>query len=134
VDPAFEVGASPKLIYPGMAGAHNWQPMSFSPATGLVYIPAIEVPMVFIDITNRPAREIPGTFSLMAIPPEGYQPEALANLLGPLPPLEELTRGIAAPVASRGVLRAFDPVTGRIVWEQPGGNPWDGGALSTAGC
>ena len=29
----------PKLIYPGPAGGHNWQPMAFSPSTGLVYIP-----------------------------------------------------------------------------------------------
>src|SRR6185295_3848940 len=27
------------LVYPWVAGAHNWQPMSFSPRTGLVYIP-----------------------------------------------------------------------------------------------
>ena len=27
-------------LSPGPPGAHNWQPMSFSPLTGLVYIPA----------------------------------------------------------------------------------------------
>ena len=27
------------LMYPGTLGAHNWQPMSYSPKTGLVYIP-----------------------------------------------------------------------------------------------
>ena len=27
-------------ITPGPGGAHNWSPMSFNPATGLVYIPA----------------------------------------------------------------------------------------------
>lgn len=29
-------------LFPGPGGAHNWQPMSFNPATGLVYIPAVE--------------------------------------------------------------------------------------------
>ena len=30
----------PFVSVPGAAGAHNWQPMAFSPQTGLVYIPA----------------------------------------------------------------------------------------------
>lgn len=132
-NPAVEVDASPKLIFPGMAGAHNWQPMSYSPVTGLVYIPVINVPMIYIDISKRPAQEIPGTFDLMAMPPEAYDPPALAKLLGPLPPLEQLTRNVPVPASSHGVLKAFDPVTGRTAWEQPAGNPWDGGVLSTAG-
>jgi len=32
---------------PGPYGAHNWHPMSFNPQTGLVYIPAQNVPMNF---------------------------------------------------------------------------------------
>src|ERR1700734_3497783 len=32
----------PILLSPGPLGAHNWQPMSFSPLTGLVYIPGQE--------------------------------------------------------------------------------------------
>src|SRR6267143_360524 len=31
--------AGETLMWPGPAGAHNWQPMSFYPNTGLVYIP-----------------------------------------------------------------------------------------------
>ena len=30
------------MVAPGPLGAHNWYPMSFSPRTGLVYIPALE--------------------------------------------------------------------------------------------
>src|SRR5687767_7950288 len=30
----------PEMIRPGPLGGHNWQPMSFNPKTGLVYIPA----------------------------------------------------------------------------------------------
>src|SRR5260370_10222519 len=29
---------------PGPYGAHNWHPMSFNPSTGLVYLPALNVP------------------------------------------------------------------------------------------
>src|SRR5262244_3861268 len=32
-------GGEPAPIVPGPLGAHNWQPMSYSPLTGLVYIP-----------------------------------------------------------------------------------------------
>src|SRR6185503_13094250 len=31
------------LVKPTAFGGHNWQPMSFSPKTGLVYIPAQEI-------------------------------------------------------------------------------------------
>jgi len=31
------------VIYPGFLGAHNWQPMSYNPGTGLVYIPYQEM-------------------------------------------------------------------------------------------
>jgi len=32
----------PLRVQPGAIGGHNWQPMSFSPSTGLVYLPAID--------------------------------------------------------------------------------------------
>ncbi len=32
----------PAMVAPGPVGAHNWYPMSYSPLTGLVYIPALE--------------------------------------------------------------------------------------------
>ena len=37
------------LMWPGSIGGHNWLPMSFSPKTGLVYIPVIELPGYFTD-------------------------------------------------------------------------------------
>ena len=36
-------------IWPGGAGGHNWQPMSFNPKTRLAYIPAIEMPGYYND-------------------------------------------------------------------------------------
>jgi PQQ-dependent dehydrogenase (methanol/ethanol family) len=39
-DPAARYEKSLALVKPGPLGGHNWQPMSFSPQTGLVYIPA----------------------------------------------------------------------------------------------
>ena len=40
VNPEAHYGADTIPITPGPGGAHNWSPMSFNPATGLVYIPS----------------------------------------------------------------------------------------------
>jgi len=45
-DPKARYAEAPALVVPAPMGAHNWHPMSFSPKTGLVYIPAQEVPLV----------------------------------------------------------------------------------------
>src|SRR4029079_10921292 len=37
--PLARYGAEGAVIAPGPFGAHNWQPMSWNPNTGLVYIP-----------------------------------------------------------------------------------------------
>lgn len=37
------------LMWPGGFGAHSWLPMSYSPKTGLVYIPVIELPGYYND-------------------------------------------------------------------------------------
>jgi quinohemoprotein ethanol dehydrogenase len=43
----FENGDS--LMWPGGFGAHTWLPMSYSPITGLVYIPIIELPGFYTE-------------------------------------------------------------------------------------
>ena len=123
----------PKLIYPAATGAHGWQPMSYSAKTGLVYIPVIDAPMVYVNTEHRPAGLIEGNFDLAFFFPEDYDPKGLAGLLGPLPSLELLTHGAKEAQHSRGVLRATDPVTGKVAWERETSSPWDGGVLSTAG-
>src|SRR5690606_31140211 len=35
-------------IFPGPAGAHNWQPMAYSPITKLVYIPLMESSYIYL--------------------------------------------------------------------------------------
>ncbi len=39
---ALRKDGAPSVQIPGPIGAHNWQPMSFDPETGLVYIPVID--------------------------------------------------------------------------------------------
>ena len=42
----------PKLVAPFPGGGHNWQPMSYNPVTGLVYIPEHTVPVVYEELKN----------------------------------------------------------------------------------
>jgi quinohemoprotein ethanol dehydrogenase len=132
-NPAADYGRRPALVFPAMTGAHSWQPMSFSMATGLAYIPVIEAPMVYINTTRRPAGLMEGNFNVAGILAQDYDPQGLASLFGVLPPLKELSRNTPLQGPARGVLRAFEPISGRVVWEQAGGSIWDGGVLSTAG-
>ena len=53
----------PRLVFPGTAGGHNWQPMAFNPQTKLVYIPAIELGAVFW-MPPRPFTYQPGAANL----------------------------------------------------------------------
>lgn len=131
--PAADYSDSPKLIFPSQAGAHNWQPMSYHPGTGLVYIPVIDAPMVYIDTSKRPAGLIEGMFTVPGVPAEMYDPQAMKPLFGQLPSIESLTAGVSAPPRSRGELRAWDPLRQRVAWAQPGFSMWDGGVMSTAG-
>ncbi len=122
---------SPKLVFPGTQGAHNWQPMAYSPSSGLVYVPTMDAPMVYIDTAQRPAALIEGNFTVAGVWPEQYSPADMTRLFGSLTPLDMLA-GKTAP-RSLGILRAIDPKNGKIIWEQAGRDMWDGGVLSTAG-
>lgn len=103
---------------PGAGGGHNWQPMSFSPATGLVYIPAQELPYPYLL-----DRE--------------FEPRALATNMGidqAATSLPDDPKAQEQTLASlKGYLSAWDPVTQREVWRVTLKGPWNGGALSTAG-
>ncbi|MEL7028171.1 MAG: PQQ-dependent dehydrogenase, methanol/ethanol family [Pseudomonadota bacterium] len=126
----------PRLVFPGMQGAHNWHPMAFNPKTGLVYIPAIEAGMVFINTRDRPAGLIEGMFYAAGLFAEDYDPEGLAPLFGDLPEMSELMKiaGVETPPTSYNVLRAWDPVARRIVWDQVYPDTfWDGGVMTTGG-
>ena len=114
---------APHLTYPSGIGAHAWQPMSYSPLTGLVYIPAMHVPLSYGDDANY-KRNIGrwNTGVSFLAPPEGSVPGAT--------PLE---RRAALAAANKGMLVAWDPVKQVARWtiEQPW--PWNGGTLATAG-
>ena len=106
------------LVLPSPYGAHNWQPMSFSPRTGLVYLPVQEIPFVFKH--DAAYRHHPGLWNV------GVQIEAASLPEDP---------AIAAQVLKvvQGRLVAWDPVAQKEAWRVDLQAPFNGGTLSTAG-
>ncbi|HEX3596728.1 MAG TPA: PQQ-binding-like beta-propeller repeat protein, partial [Polyangiaceae bacterium] len=108
----------PWLALPGPYGAHNWQPMSFSQQTGLVYIPALDTGFAYIDNPK-------------------FQPYALGYNTGvdmaaaSMPQDPVVKSQVVASV--HGYLKAWDPVAKKEVWHVTHEGPWNGGVLSTAG-
>jgi len=102
---------------PGPFGAHNWHPMSFNPMTGLVYLPAQNVPINMADDKNW------GFNSNKPGQPHGGIGWNLAVNLGPPTPADK----------PFGRLVAWDPVAKKEAWRVEHVSPWNGGTLTTAG-
>jgi quinohemoprotein ethanol dehydrogenase len=112
------VGKTPALQLPGPLGAHNWHPMSYSPDTGLVYIPAQEAPHVYANQSDY--KRTNGFWNT------GTELSAAA-----LPTDKATFKALKAMV--KGRLLAWDPVTQKPAWSFEHGGPWNGGVLSTSG-
>ena len=133
-NPAADYYRNPALVWPSAYGAHSWQPMSYDPLTGLVYIPALETPNVMVEVSHRPVKRVDGWFTVPGIMPGDYQPKETLGLYGPLPPLPTLQRATPrGPITPQGKLLAWDPIKERVVWESVSASIWDGGVTSTGG-
>jgi PQQ-dependent dehydrogenase (methanol/ethanol family) len=108
----------PWIALPGPSGAHNWQPMAYSPVTHLVYIPSIQAAFVMIAQRNFQHRSVGWNtgvdFNAGSLPED---PKAIAQIERQL----------------QGRLTAWDPVARREVWGVQYDTPWNGGVLATAG-
>jgi PQQ-dependent dehydrogenase (methanol/ethanol family) len=109
---------APTTMFPSSFGAHNWHPMSFSPKTGLVYLPAQEVPGVY------------GTDEKFAYDP-GQWNTATNTDLNTLP--TDPKARAAMRNSMKGELIAWDPVNQKEVWRAVHAGPWNGGTLATGG-
>jgi len=130
IHPRAFYGTEPVTIFPGPLGAHNWAPMSFNPATGLVYVPSTLMssstytvnPSTFV---YREGGRNTGTGRGAAAP----DPDPSATPPTPfLPPMVGPTDGQRG-----GVLIAWDPVTQKERWRKEGGGASGGGTVTTAG-
>jgi len=108
---------SPPIV-PGPLGAHSWQPMSYSPLTGLTYIPVNDV-----GFNYKSEKDFAFTNSA---PNFGIDMVAAG-----MPQDPKIKQAILDSV--KGKLVAWDPVQQKQAWaiERPG--PWNGGTLATAG-
>ncbi len=111
-----------QFIIPGPSGSHNWHPMSYSPETGLVYIPAKVSSGFYVDDFMTERRKMIWTVNysvahMVALPDEMSVDE----------------RKAFAKKEVDGLLMAWDPVAGREVWRMPKGFYSGSGVLSTAG-
>lgn len=114
----YEETGVPTLQFPHPLGGHNWHPMSFSPDTGLVYIPAQEIPVVY------------GHDSGYEYDPAGWNTGVRFELASA--PDDPETRAAFGEMV-KGYISAWDPVSQTEKWRVQHSNMWNGGLLSTAG-
>ena len=108
----------PKPVYPSPYGGHNWHPMAYNPETGLVYIPALDIPMVFGQ---------PNQFQYnIRTWNTGIDQSLMA-------PVDSLVGELENLKLVKGHLLAWDPITQKRVWLVQHSGAWNGGVLSTAG-
>jgi len=119
--PHADYSKRPQIIWPSSAGGHGWQPMSFDPETGLLYLPVYDAPMKYQTVPVP--HFIPGDInqgSLGIFPPYDAPQDKLDLIGQPVPKME-------------GRLKAWDPASGRALWTSPVLPFLNGGTLSTAG-
>jgi quinohemoprotein ethanol dehydrogenase len=94
--------------WPGPWGAHNWHAMSYSPRTGLAYIPTMHMSGTFSRLPAMPFRDKFFTIGMN---------------------IEHQTD----PNETAGGLLAWDPVAQKARWQVDYAPVWNGGTLATAG-
>ena len=110
-----------KWVLPGPLGGHNWQAMSYDSDKGVMYIPTQEVPLAYA---------VPDEWKTTG---EMHRVQGRWNLGIELGGLEDVMDAAGDAPASRGVLKAFDPLTGETHWEVVQSHHWNGGVLATRG-
>ncbi len=108
----------PRLVIPYLGGGHVWQPMSFNPVTGLVYIPERAVPQVFK--TYETYQWLPDVDNTNLDYSNMYKFKK--NVADQIKEADDTIRSES--------LLAWNPVTQKVAWKFPDGGP-DGGTMST---
>ena len=107
------------LIYPGNQGGTNWYSPSYSPRTGLFYIPSwMDTASTYIKRATTYAEGQRFTGALPMMPVGMLQPSPVINR--------------RLPADGYGAVQAFDPKTGEKKWEYKMTDVTDSGLLTTA--
>jgi alcohol dehydrogenase (cytochrome c) len=116
--PNMEPSPEGTKVYPGVQGGTNWYSPSYSPRTGLFYIPA------WVDY-----------YSNFVKLPVTYEPGKLYLGGTPKSPVPSIRRGHIrtwSEADGRGAVLAIDPRTGNRKWEFKMADVTDSGILTTA--
>ena len=108
-------GAEPVMVSPAPGGAHNWNPIAFSPSTGLVYLSAKNGTQM-VHVPDPKWKYDPTSQNLGLDQHEGPLHAKLADM----PP-------------STGELLAWDPIARKAAWRVATPVLEGGGTLATAG-
>jgi quinohemoprotein ethanol dehydrogenase len=111
-------GTDPQVVVPGPLGAHSWHTMSYSPITGLAYIPVNEAGFAYKTEPEFQAKSLAGNFGVDVV-------------AAGMPQDPKVKKSILDSI--KGKLLAWDPVQQKQVWTVDRPGPWNGGVLSTAG-
>lgn len=115
---AADYSKEPKVVQPSFLGGHNWHPMSYSPKTGYVYIPAQ------YTLAELKAAKVP----------QFLANKSVVNFGLDVPDLPEDPKVLnQIRDAWSGELIAWDPVKQKAAWKQPYVSAGNGGTLATAG-
>jgi PQQ-dependent dehydrogenase (methanol/ethanol family) len=125
VNPEALYGAEAVNLSPSPGGAHNWSPMSYNPATGLVYIPTSTGSSFTFAADLK--------FSAASVKPFGGNTGTVRGLEAKGPPPPAIGPAPVEGTGNRGALVAWDPVAQEMRWRMPGGGAIGGGTVSTAG-
>ncbi|QEH80023.1 PQQ-dependent dehydrogenase, methanol/ethanol family [Sphingomonas sp. C8-2] len=108
--PGIRYEKGPSDLWPSPYGAHNWQAMSYSPKTGLVYIPYMQLG------ARYSAQRAKGS--------DGKELPLGGVTISPL---------MKDPEDGKGALVAWDPQAGKMRWKVQHPSLWNGGTMATAG-
>jgi quinohemoprotein ethanol dehydrogenase len=124
----------PVIVFPSGVGGHNFNPMSLSARTGLVYIPTVHSGEALLAAPRTPHLQERNNI--------GVQVAFATQLLAPPETLPPALRPVTAPSYLKKVpsldmhasLKAWDPIARKVVWEYKYASFMDhGGVLSSAG-
>ncbi len=108
------------LVYPNNQGATNWYSPSYSPRTGLFYIPTwMDTYSTYTKgpVEYKEGNQYTGRFPTMTVPALRTGPGAINT---------------RTPQEGYGAIQAFDPKSGELKWQFKMADVTDSGLLSTA--
>jgi quinohemoprotein ethanol dehydrogenase len=115
-----------RIVIPGPFGGHNWHPMAYNPATGLVYLPAMQPAGIYAPSSEYLKTHQYTRRDLFWNP--GIDWNAYADTIGAI-----LQKTGGVPPIDHGYLKAWDPIARKTRWEIEYPAFWNGGVLTTAG-